>query len=659
MATPKKQEGSLSGLRYAIESVQRTVGSSGSFGILADDDARDWTKLEPNNYSTFGAEVTKIARNPISDDGQNSKGVLSDLNASAALNCDLTQSLNVMNLFEGFLWADFSEKPTTKPRHDTQIAFTAIDGAAEQFEAASGLDDIGLIANHLIYAYNLAAAANNGLHLVSAVAAGAVTVTTNLTADGAPAADAYFEAVGYQFASATLNVVVNGNVATLVRASGAVDFTTLGLEEGDVIFLGGDAVVNRFDNVDADGNFVNQGWAEVVSVTATVITLRDTSWPMTNETGAAVAATQTGTATGNFSNNEVVVVGAKTYTFKTTLTGAANEVLIGVSASASLDNLIYAINDAVGIEGTDYGTGTTANAQASAGAGAGDTIVLTALSAGDAGNSIASTETSATFSFAAATFSGGYDAKVIQLFFGHRLNNPTSSANRVRTTYQIERSLGPDDDASPNDFQYEYVVGAIPNEFAINVPAANKVTLDFSWIAKDREGATSAEGAKAGVRAALGSLTAFGTSGDVNRIKMAIIDDTDSCPDPLFEFLTEFKIMGNNNVKPNKSVGTLGAFEASRGNIDVKGTATAYFTTNAALNAIRANSSVYFSAQMVVENRGFVVTIPSMTLGGGPPDVKLNEPIMLPITFDADKNNDLGVTIQIFEFNYLPDLAAA
>lgn len=659
MATPKKQEGSLSGLRYAVESVQRTAGRTGSLGLLADDDNRIWTKLEPNSYSTFGAEVTKIARNPISDDGQNSKGVLSDLNAAAALNCDLTQSPNVMALFEGFLWADVDEKPTTRPRNGTQIPFTAVDGSAEQFEAASGLDGIGLVVNHIIRAYNLAAAANNGNHLVSAIAADAVTVTTNLTADGAPSTDAYFEAVGYQFASATLNVVMSGNVATLVRASGSVDFRTLGIDAGDVIFLGGDNVVTHFNSEDADGNLVNVGWATVVSVTATTITIRDTSYPMTNETGAAVAATTVLTASDNPVNGDIAVLGAKTYTFVDTLSGSANEILIGGTASDTLDNLIAAINAASGA-GTTYGTGTTANAQVGAAAGTGDTVNITADSAGDAGNSVACTTTSDALSFSTGTtLSGGFDAKTIQMWFGHKLQNPTSSANRVRRTYQMERSLGPDDDATPNDFQYEYVVGAIPNEFSVNVPAANKVTLDFAWVALDREGATSDEGPKEGTRPSLGSLTAFGTSGDVNRIKMAAIDDTDSCPPPLFEFLTEFKITGNNNVKPNKSVSVLGAFEASRGNFDVKGTATAYYTTNEALNAIRANTSVYFASQMVVENKGVAFMIPSMTLGGGPPDVKLNEPIMLPLTFDADKNNDLGVTMQIYEFNYLPDRAAA
>lgn len=52
---------------------------------------------------------------------------------------------------------------------------------------------------------------------------------------------------------------------------------------------------------------------------------------------------------------------AQTYTFKDTLTGAANEVKIGAAASDTAANLDKAINDS-GTEGTHYGTGTAANA---------------------------------------------------------------------------------------------------------------------------------------------------------------------------------------------------------------------------------------------------------------------------------------------------------
>jgi len=70
-----------------------------------------------------------------------------------------------------------------------------------------------------------------------------------------------------------------------------------------------------------------------------------------------VAASGTVTFAAQPANNDSVTIGAHTYTFKTTLTGAAYEVKIGTSADDTLSNLIAAINADIGA-GTAYGTGT-------------------------------------------------------------------------------------------------------------------------------------------------------------------------------------------------------------------------------------------------------------------------------------------------------------
>src|SRR5688572_4397371 len=84
-------------------------------------------------------------------------------------------------------------------------------------------------------------------------------------------------------------------------------------------------------------------------------------YALKNTAGDAVKATGTLTSDATApSNNDTVTVGGYTYTFKTTLTGAAFEVLIGASAAAALDNLKSAINATAGA-GTTYGTGTFAH----------------------------------------------------------------------------------------------------------------------------------------------------------------------------------------------------------------------------------------------------------------------------------------------------------
>jgi hypothetical protein len=131
----------------------------------------------------------------------------------------------------------------------------------------------------------------------------------------------------------------------------------------------------------------------------------------TDPTIAAVAATGAITRTAtNVSDGDTVTLGASTYTFKTTLTPANGEVLIGADSTASLLNLARAINNSGGTPGTDYQVA-AANASSSAGTIVGSTIPLTALTAGTAGNSIALAETSAQLSVSGATLLGGRAAQ--------------------------------------------------------------------------------------------------------------------------------------------------------------------------------------------------------------------------------------------------------
>lgn len=105
-----------------------------------------------------------------------------------------------------------------------------------------------------------------------------------------------------------------------------------------------------------------------------------------------VRTTNTLTLAAAPANNETIVIGARTYTYKTALTPAANEVLIGMTASISLDNLIAAINGGAG-SGTLYGAGTVVNADFSASAGAGDTMILRSRAIGTSKNGVALSDT--------------------------------------------------------------------------------------------------------------------------------------------------------------------------------------------------------------------------------------------------------------------------
>lgn len=108
---------------------------------------------------------------------------------------------------------------------------------------------------------------------------------------------------------------------------------------------------------------------------------------------------------------DTVTVGSKTYTFKTSLTPTANEVLIGASALTAATNLVHAIN-LTGTSGTDYASATTINLQARANILVGGSIVkLKAKVVGTAGNALTLTESTSNARMSIPFgFSGGTDS---------------------------------------------------------------------------------------------------------------------------------------------------------------------------------------------------------------------------------------------------------
>lgn len=121
---------------------------------------------------------------------------------------------------------------------------------------------------------------------------------------------------------------------------------------------------------------------------------------------AGVQATGTLTSTGIVNDGDIVVIAAKTYTFKTTLSGAAYEVAINGSAANALSNLKLAVN-LTGTAGVNYGLNTFKNPSVTAGTLTSTTLALTAISFGTSGNSLATTTTGANLSFGSSTLTGG------------------------------------------------------------------------------------------------------------------------------------------------------------------------------------------------------------------------------------------------------------
>jgi hypothetical protein len=251
---------------------------------------------------------------------------------------------------------------------------------------------------------------------------------------------------------------------------------------------------------------------------------------------------------------------------------------------------------------------------------------------------------------------------LVQLFVGRCLKNETG-ADIVRSTYQLERTLGKADSDDTYD-QVEYITGAVPNEITMNIPSADKVTMDMSFVGMDHELVDGATGPKGGgTYSALPETDMFNTSSDFSRIKIAVHSDSNEAATALFGYCTELSLTISNNVTGDKAVGVAGAFDATAGNFKVSGSVTAYFTDIAAISAVRNNSTVTLDIHMVKNNKGISIDLPVLTLGDGRASVEQDKAITLPITCDAASGSfidtDMDHTLLMVFFDYLPSAADA
>lgn len=130
-----------------------------------------------------------------------------------------------------------------------------------------------------------------------------------------------------------------------------------------------------------------------------------------NITISGTAPTTTLTSTGTAGNTETFTLGTRVYTLLTTLTGAANEILIGAAATNTLDNIKSAING-TGTPGTDYSAATKVNEDFVGGAKNSTTLVIASRDS-NANGSTATTETMANFGFTGGTMSAGTLGSVV------------------------------------------------------------------------------------------------------------------------------------------------------------------------------------------------------------------------------------------------------
>ncbi|MGA9639983.1 MAG: flagellin [Terriglobales bacterium] len=223
---------------------------------------------------------------------------------------------------------------------------------------------------------------------------------------------------GQVFTANTLNVYLSDGSSS---GSSTIGVTT-GLLSASGLNLGG--------AVAATGTLGQTAGSAAVAATDTLTGANFTQ---------GVAAHGTLTFTGNAAASDAITVGTTHYTFVTTLSGAANEVLIGGTTAQSILNLQAAINAAPGGAGVAYGAGTVANASAYGSAVTATTLTVSANVNGVAGNSIATTAAGGgNETFGAADLAGGVAGATVSI--GSQTYTFVSALSHTQTANEVVSS---------------------------------------------------------------------------------------------------------------------------------------------------------------------------------------------------------------------------
>ena len=242
--------------------------------------------------------------------------------------------------------------------------------------------------------------------------------------------------------------------------------------------------------------------------------------------------------------------------------------------------------------------------------------------------------------------------RALQVYLGTVIRNEKDPTLIKCQSYQLERQLGQDAFGT----QSQYLIGAVANEFKLNIPSVEKLNADVSFTALDTETRNGSTGLKSGTRVTMPVESAFNTTSHIYQTRLYVHDADEITPDSLFAFVMDGELTINNNVDGLKAIGTLGSMDLNVGDFEVSGTLNVYFATVAAVEAVRANADVGFNVITALDNAGFVFDIPLLSLGGGRLEVEKDSAIMLPLETMAAENES-GYTLLSTWFGYLPTVS--
>lgn len=239
-------------------------------------------------------------------------------------------------------------------------------------------------------------------------------------------------------------------------------------------------------------------------------------------------------------------------------------------------------------------------------------------------------------------------AKQIDILFGRFLRNvPVDNAAYLERSFQFEAAYA--NLNNPSGDKYEYSKGNLCNSMELKLPLTDKATVTFGFIGTDTEVPTATRKTNASTPVIPVQTTAFNTTSDLARIRITKLDENG-----LTTCFKDVTITLNNNVSPEKCLGTLGASFMNTGNFEVNLDAKVLFTNSEVVDAIRNNETVTMDCILKNGDGGIGIDLPAMTLGDGAKEFPVNESVLISLKGECFADPTLGTSIGISMFPVLP-----
>jgi len=206
----------------------------------------DWHALEPNDITSFGAEISTVSRSPISRNRQQLKGIITDLDSSVDFETDLTMSA-FRDFIAGFCFSIGVNSNVTQIKSTSVVsdAYTVQSLNAEQAEK--------LKVGTLLWITGGVNDGNNGLKQISVDAVLGDTQIQVIETLIDETADFRVSFTGYKSLGPTWTWDPIQKQATLAATGIGTELGGLGLLPGEVVHIGSisasgeDTILNGFD----------------------------------------------------------------------------------------------------------------------------------------------------------------------------------------------------------------------------------------------------------------------------------------------------------------------------------------------------------------------------------------------------------------------------